>query len=131
MLLLLLACTVLLGNVIEWDQPPGACGGIGSPALVGYYQVERQTVSTGTAVVVGTTETKPDPAALWWDTSQDEPLPREGTAYRYRISEFSTIAGIPETCGPSPWVDACGPPMACFDATGEVQCFPGAPLRTR
>jgi hypothetical protein len=129
--MLLLACTILLGNVIEWDQPAGVCSGSGPAAPVGYYQVERQTVSTGTTAIVGTTATEPEPAALWWDTSQDEPLPREGTAYRYRVSEFSLIGDAPVSCGPSAWVDACGPPMACFDATGEVQCYPGAPLRTR
>jgi hypothetical protein len=122
---LLFACVVTVGNVLEWDVPVGACNGQGTPAPVAYYLIERQTVSSGTVYQVGTI-TEPS-----WNTAGDDPVPRADVAYRYRVSAYAVIGGEAVTCGPTPWTDACGPPMCCFEGGVEVQCYTGASLRCR
>lgn len=104
---------------------------------VDFYEIERETVSTGNRVIVGTNErTYGDDGeekrlvsflSTTWCYSNDTPFPREGTLYSYRV-RACLIGG---NCGDwSNVVDYTAAPYACYPDGVERQCYPGDPLLT-
>lgn len=141
----LAACTTVLpGWFFQWDPPPPDVGCTpGVPVAVAWYDVERETLSTHTIYKVGSTQAHGDPLVAEWCAAEDDPPPRAGTTYRYRVRAVGICSPDPThpdpypcDCGPSEaYVDLCGAPLACFTdqppPRHEVQCYVGDPLLPR
>lgn len=112
---------------LSWDPDPNATS----------YEVNRETVSSGTFQTVGTVNgwwyTLDTGESVWaqppalWCVGRDVPFPHEGVQYRYKYRGCNGAG-----CGP--WSDPVlyvGAPYACFDGTGEIACYVGDSLATR
>lgn len=95
------------------------------------YEVERETVSTGTRYAVGTVTGRwGETAADWslpalWCAALDSPFPRAGTLYRYRIRACNEHGcgewGEPVTYrGADYWCGDGGREVACYVGDGVV-----------
>lgn len=97
------------------------------------YEVERETVSSGTKYAVGTVAQRVvDEAGTvelpeLWCAAWDNPFPREDVLYRYRVRACNDA-------GCSDWSAAVqyrAAAYACFDGGVEVQCYVGDEVASR
>jgi len=112
-----------------WDPEP----------LASWYEVNRETVSSGTMVQVGSVQPRVVDEAgatvlpTTWCPPWDVPFPREGTAYRYRLRACNRngTTGEPQ-CGPwtEPGVVYVAAPYWC-GSIAESQCYVGDPVAGR
>jgi hypothetical protein len=120
------------------DRPAVACGcseGMTWDAVPGAerYELQRETVSTGSLVDVGAVparipaeEGEVDGPRFWW-FGRDSVMPRAGTLYRYRIRACNAAG-----CGP--WNDPVeyrGADYACYQDGREVACYVGDEVASR
>lgn len=113
---------------MKWDPEP----------LAASYEVNRETVSSGTFLTVGTLSEQSYvdqdgapaliPPATLWCFARDSSFPHEGVQYRYRVRACNTLG-----CGPwsDPQIVYVAAPYACFDAGREIPCYVADAVVTR
>lgn len=100
----------------EWDPVPGATS----------YEIVRTTASTGAQYLVGTVLPVPDDGggswlASRWVYARDDPFPREGTLYEYRVLACNENGCTEFADAESTWYRAA--PYWCGDNGVEVPCY--------